>query len=237
VGDSLEVGTGPYLRGELAGRSVTIDAETGRPSADGLGVLRARLERSHAIVVFDLGTNDDPARPGALGGNLTAARQAAGGRCLVVATVERPPLNGVTDAGLNRVVRSFARGSPNVRLVDWHRAVSREPSLLSADRVHATPAGYALRARLVAAAVDDCAPVGAAPRPRNARPPRAEAEPGPPQARPGGILLGLLDVRGIAGTSPLVVLARGVASVVAEAERPIVDAVTPPAPEPVLGGR
>jgi hypothetical protein len=235
VGDSLEVGTGPHLRGELAGRGVTIDAETGRPSVEGLRVLRARLERSHRVVVFDLGTNDDPARPGTLAGNLAAARQVAGGRCLVVGTVERPPLNGVTDAGLNRVVRSFARGSPGVRLVDWHRAVSREPSLLSADRVHPTPAGYALRARLVATAVGDCAAVGAGPRPRHPTPP--ETEPGPAPARRGGFLLGLLDDRGIAGTSPLVVLARGVASVVAEAERPIVDAVTPPAPEPVLGER
>src|SRR5437764_6059498 len=74
VGDSLEVGTGPYLRRELAGIPLTIDARTSRPSPEGVRVLRARLRPGDQIVVFDMGTNDDPSNPGQLASDLAAAR-------------------------------------------------------------------------------------------------------------------------------------------------------------------
>ena len=48
VGDSLEVGTGPHLRRELPGVSVTADARIGRPSGEGVQVLGDRLLPSTA---------------------------------------------------------------------------------------------------------------------------------------------------------------------------------------------
>jgi hypothetical protein len=66
VGDSLEVGTSPYLRGLLHGIPLTVDAQTSRPSSTGVEVLRSRLQSGDPVVVFDLGTNDDPAQPQAL---------------------------------------------------------------------------------------------------------------------------------------------------------------------------
>ena len=159
VGDSLGVGTGPYLRQQLDGVPVTLDAEVGRPSGVGLDVLSSKISSADDVVVFDLGTNDDPANPGALAADLRAARQVAGDRCLVVATLNRPPLNGVSVDGLNRAVTSFAGRDPNAQLVDWHAAAASDPGLL-VDGVHTDADGYALRAKLFAQAVGSCGGLG-----------------------------------------------------------------------------
>src|SRR5215218_9719837 len=58
IGDSLEVGSGPYLRNVLPG--VSVDAEKGRTSNEGVRVLAQRLDPSVGVIVFPLGTNDSP---------------------------------------------------------------------------------------------------------------------------------------------------------------------------------
>ena len=143
VGDSLEVGTGPHLRRELAPTPVTIDAKTSRPSSVGLGVLAKELRPGHRVVVFDLGVNDDPSQPGLLARNLEAVRKRVGDRCLVVSTLSRPPLNGVTIDGMNRVITDFVSATPGAQLFDWHDATESDPSLLGPDRLHPGGAGYA----------------------------------------------------------------------------------------------
>jgi lysophospholipase L1-like esterase len=231
VGDSLEVGTGPHLKRELAGERVTVDASTGRPSGEGLRVLAARLRPEHDVLVFDIGVNDDPSQPGALASDLAAARRAAGKRCMVVATVERPALNGVNVDGLNQAVESFARSDPNAQLVDWQGAVRGRRGLLNPDGVHPTPAGYALRGRLVAEAVQACiaggAPSGGAPEPEPA--PRL----GPVPRRPL-----LLSWSGLARTSPVAGVLAAIEGALG-AVRGAADGATArlgPAGEPVLGG-
>jgi hypothetical protein len=156
VGDSLGVGTVPYLRSELPGVTIDDDSEIGRPSSVGLPILKSKMSANPDVVVFDLGTNDDPANPDALASDLAAARQIAGSRCMVMATLNRPPLNGVSVDGLNRAVTSFASADGNVALVDWHGHVQANPSLLISDGVHPTPTGYALRSKLFAAAIRSC---------------------------------------------------------------------------------
>ncbi len=183
VGDSLEVGTSPYLRGLLHGIPLTVDAQTNRPSSTGVAILRSRLQSGDQVVVFDLGTNDDPAQPQALAADLAAVRSIVGGRCVVVATLNRPPYNGVSIAGLNGAVRDFAVGSQPTQLVDWRAAALANPGLLGSDGVHASSAGYAMRAQLVAQRILNCfagnaavpsatgAPEGELPRPTRAPPP------------------------------------------------------------------
>ncbi len=156
VGDSLGVGTVPYLRSELDGVTIDDDSEIGRPSSVALPILQSKMAANPDVVVFDLGTNDDPANPDALASDLTSARQIAGSRCMVIATLNRPPLNGVPVNGLNQAVTSFAAADGNVALVDWHARVQAGPSLLISDGVHPTPEGYALRAKLFAAAIRSC---------------------------------------------------------------------------------
>ena len=161
VGDSLGVGTSPYLEQRLGAGEVEADVVTGRPSGAGVDVLASLLGPEHEVVVFDLGTNDDPAAPEALAAVLAAAAGLADGRCLVVATLNRPPLNGVPVDGLNRAVTSFASRSPNVALVDWHGAASADPGLLT-DGVHSDADGYAARATLFADAIASCSSIGGA---------------------------------------------------------------------------
>jgi hypothetical protein len=156
VGDSLGVGTVPYLRSALPTVTIDDDSEIGRPSSVGLPILEQKMSADPDVVVFDLGTNDDTANPSALASDLASARQIAGSRCMVIATLNRPPLNGVPVTGLNRAVTSFAAADGNVALVDWHARAEADPSLLISDGVHPTPEGYALRAKLFAAAIRSC---------------------------------------------------------------------------------
>jgi hypothetical protein len=142
IGDSLEVGSGPYLRGALPG--VRVDAEKGRTSSQGVRVLASRLSPSDQVIVFPLGTNDSLSNPGALAADLAAVRQLAGDRCIVVATIARPPVGRVSVAGLNRVVEQFA-AQTGAQVADWQTVVRSIPSLLGRDRVHATGEGYSLR--------------------------------------------------------------------------------------------
>jgi len=176
VGDSLEVGSAPYLRQALGGVALDVDAEPGRTSGQGLRVLARRLRPEHGAVVFPLGTNDSGAD--AFAANLEAARGLAGGRCLVVATIARPPLRGSPARPLNRVVGRFAaRGS--VQVADWRSAAVSTPGVLGRDRLHATGRGYALRASLLAGAVQACLVGGVAggipaPEDPDAKPPADE---------------------------------------------------------------
>lgn len=188
VGDSLEVGTGPRLGTELPGVGLAVDARNGRRSDQGLRVLRAKLSPADDVVVFDLGTNDTS--PAGFAANLAAAAREVGDRCLVVATVPRPALNAV--------LRRLAAARPATAVVDWRRAAASAPGLLARDRIHATGAGYAARARLVARAVRSCtstapvpdalpAPAPVAPEPAPRAAPVAPARPRAP--RPTGFEL------------------------------------------------
>ncbi len=193
VGDSLEVGTSPYLRGLLGGIPLTVDAQTSRPSSTGVAILRSRLQSADQVVVFDLGTNDDPAQPEALANDLAAVRSIAGDRCVVVATLNRPPYNGVSIDGLNGAVRAFAAGSPPAQLVDWRGAALANPGLLGPDGVHAKGPGYSTRAQLIAQGILGClsgaagAPAGAA----TAAEPRFHPRPPPPPPKVDWGRLGL----------------------------------------------
>jgi lysophospholipase L1-like esterase len=223
VGDSLEVGTGPHLKRELAGREVQVDARTGRPSPEGLQVLRSLLRPGHKVVVFDLGTNDDPSRPAVLRANLAGALSLAGDRCLVISTLRRPPLNGVPVDAMNAEIERL-RAVPNVIVVDWHGFTEERPSLIGPDGVHATPEGYVQRAAEMANGVELCGDLDKIKPPRVKRQaPRPQSQ---PRARPLRLNLGL---------GPLgEFIAEAVARVEAATEA-VAAVLLPEPPEPVLG--
>jgi hypothetical protein len=186
VGDSLDVVTMPYLRPALGPLGLEADSRVGRSSSEGLRVLASRLRWYHNVVVFDLGTNDPPSDPARLAGDLAAARKLTGHRCLVVATISRPPLHGASVDGVNRVVREFAARSRFVRLVDWRGFALSHPGLIRADGVHASRDGYRARAALLARGVYGC--VDALTAPRSPPPPPTPPPPTPPpprEAKPG----------------------------------------------------
>ena len=161
VGDSLAVGMASDLRTALDGWRMWVDARVGRPLAEGMGVLDAApIPSSGAVVAVSLFTNDGP-------GNLTALEAAvrhsvalAGPHgCALWATIQRPPLAGVSYAAANALLERLA-GDPSLSgrlvVVPWAREVAAHPELLAGDHVHGTAAGYAERARLYAQAARSC---------------------------------------------------------------------------------
>jgi lysophospholipase L1-like esterase len=155
VGDSLGEGTAPYLKQQLPGTPIHSEVQTSETSAAGLEVLRSAISTSDAVVVFALGTNDDPSAQSTYADTLAQAAAIAGGRCLIVPTIVRPPVGGVSYDGLNNTIRHLAATNFNVEVVDWAREISANPKLL-VDGVHVTADGYAFRAQLIAQAVDSC---------------------------------------------------------------------------------
>jgi len=156
IGDSLAVGMADGLRAALPGWRVRVDGKISRPLAEGMRILGAQADVP-AIVALSLFTNDDPSATSALEQAVRATATRPGG-CAVWATIARPPYNGVSYAAANRVLERLASDPRlRLRLVDWAAAVARSPSLVAGDGVHATPDGYALRARLYADAIRSCA--------------------------------------------------------------------------------
>ena len=234
IGDSLQVGTGPYLEQQLGAIPVESDDRQSRRSAEGLEALRARLSPEHTVVVFDMGTNDDPSNPEAFYANLQAARAATGDRCLVVATVLRPPYNGFSVDAMNAALERFALDNPGVQLVDWYGVATSTSGILYDDGVHARPEGYALRGRLIADAVRSCGGRGGAATgiPAPARRARSAPPPAPRPEPPAEV-----DVR-IEPPAPLLAIAgavRHAATLVSAAGRDARQAAGMEPPEPVLG--
>jgi hypothetical protein len=116
------------------------------------------------VIVFDAGTNDNPAYPEILAGRLQAVAQQIGGRCMVVPTIHGLTVNGVDSAGKNSVVREFAASRPGTQTPEWARAVATHPELMQSDHLHPVPAGADFRARLIARGVKDCLAQGSSSR-------------------------------------------------------------------------
>ena len=154
VGDSLNVGTEPYLREALDGWTVEAHDRVGRATLEGVWELESLASRLAPVVVVSLGTNDAEGSEAAFRRHvLDALRLIGPTRCVVWATIVR---DGEARDGFNAVLREIAAASPNVELVDWAKLVSDDGSLLAADRVHGTPDGYARRAEETARVVRAC---------------------------------------------------------------------------------
>jgi len=156
VGDSLEVLTSPYLKRYLPGIPLTVNAEGGYNSIQIFGLFQESFDPAQSVIVFDAGTNDNPAYPEILAGNLDKVAGTVGDRCLVVPTIHGFTVDGVDNTGKNRVVRSFAANHPTTQVPDWARAVEMHPELMQSDDLHPIPEGADLRARMIARGVKAC---------------------------------------------------------------------------------
>lgn len=156
VGDSLAEARADLLPAALPGWRVRTDAKWGRPLAEGMRILAAAATPP-AILAISLFTNDDPADVDALQAAVRTTASRPGG-CAVWATIVAPPFEGVSHDAANALLRRLERDPAlELELVDWERAVERDPSLMSADEVHASPKGYRARARMYAEAIRACA--------------------------------------------------------------------------------
>jgi lysophospholipase L1-like esterase len=176
VGDSLAELTSPYLRRYLPSVPITVNAVGGSNSYQIYELFEESYDPSQSVIVFDAGTNDNPAYPQILAENLTKVTETIGDRCMVVPTIHGFTVNGVDNSGKNRVVREFAASRPGTQTPDWAGAVAAHPELMQADGLHPIPAGADLRARLIAQGVLGCL---AGESTRSASPAREETRPRP----------------------------------------------------------
>ncbi|HEX7245958.1 MAG TPA: hypothetical protein VF245_10365 [Solirubrobacterales bacterium] len=163
VGDSLEVLTSPYLQRHLPGVALTVNAEGGYNSNQIRELFEESYDPSQSVIVFDAGTNDNPAYPQILAENLTAVAGAIGDRCMVVPTIHGFTVNGIDNTGKNEAVHAFAASRPGTQVPDWAGAIAVHPELLQSDGLHPTPEGADLRARLIAHGVEACLAYGSTP--------------------------------------------------------------------------
>jgi hypothetical protein len=156
VGDSLEELTSPYLQHLLPGVPITVNAVGGSNSFQIFDLFQESYEPSDSVIVFDAGTNDDPEYPQILAENLKKVAATVGGRCLVVPTIHGFTVNGVDNAGKNRVVAEFAASRPGTQTPDWAGFVHTHPQLMQSDGLHPIEAGAEARAELIAAGISRC---------------------------------------------------------------------------------
>jgi hypothetical protein len=181
VGDSLEELTSPYLSRYLPGVELVVNAKGGYNSYQIFDLFKESYEPSDLVIVFDAGTNDNPAYPQILAGNLAKVAAIVGNRCMVVPTIHGLHPGGVSDAGKNRAVAEFAASRPGTQVPDWAAVVATHPELMQADDLHPIAAGADYRAQLIAQGVEGClayeqARASAPPEPA-AGEPRPEVEP------------------------------------------------------------
>jgi hypothetical protein len=179
VGDSLEELTSPYLEKYLPGVPLTINAVGGYNSFQIFDLFQESYDPSQSVIVFDAGTNDNPAYPEILAENLGKVAATVGDRCMVVPTIHGLTVNGIDNTGKNRVVAAFAASRPGTQVPDWARAEETHPELMQADDLHPTAAGADLRARLIARGVRACLGIATA----SQRKPALESGPNLPPAR------------------------------------------------------
>jgi len=152
VGDSLAVGTLPFLGPMLGGRNVVSAARNGITTPQGMRLVRMELRAvTPKTVVISLGTNDgsDPKRFAnrvRRTMNLLPANA-----CVIWATIIRPPRKG-DYRGLNRVLHAAKRRDPRIVVVDWEHAVTGGAVYLP-DGLHADEAGYRYRSAMIADAL------------------------------------------------------------------------------------
>jgi hypothetical protein len=156
-GDSLAVGTAPYIPRALRRWRVTQSTAISRHAFEGAAVMRAYGRRLPRVIHVSLGTNDDPRNLSGFRAAIRAVMAVAGPRrCVVWANIVRPAVAGASYAGYNRVLAQESRPRKNLRVVDWARMVRENPHWLAGDGVHVSATGYQYRARRVARSVRRC---------------------------------------------------------------------------------
>jgi hypothetical protein len=156
-GDSLAVGTAPYLPRALRRWRVIQSTAISRHAFEGPAVMRAFGRSLPRVIHISLGTNDDPRQVSTFRSAIRSVMQVAGPRrCVVWANIVRPPVAGASYAGFNRALAEESRPRENLRVVNWARMVRQNPGWLAADGVHVTASAYQIRASAVARSVRRC---------------------------------------------------------------------------------
>lgn len=156
-GDSLTVGTGAYLPLFLPGWSIRESAGINRHADEGPADVRSLSSSLPRVLVISLGANDDPGAVEKFAADVRRIATTAGrNRCVIWSTVVRPPYNGVSYEGYNRVLRSAPARFANFHVFDWQALARKHPRWFGSDAVHPGPDGYRARAAALARLIRSC---------------------------------------------------------------------------------
>lgn len=157
VGDSLTVGTRPYLHHWLGRWHIHTVASISKQVTEGPGTLRAFGSRLPRVIFVNLGTNGDPRAVSLFRRQIVRTMHIAGPRrCVVWASIVRPPVAGRSYHDLNRALADEARKRRNLILFRWVKLARRHPSWFGPDHVHVTASAYNIRARAMARTIRSC---------------------------------------------------------------------------------
>ncbi len=156
-GDSLAVGTQPYIPGYLPKWSVQQSASISRHAPEGPAILRSFGKSLPRVIVMSLGTNDDPNAVSTFRQAIRDTMSIAGPRrCVVWVNIVRPPVGGTSYAGYNKALADESKARDNLRVVNWVKMASEHPEWFGGEAVHPTATGYKERARVIAKSVKNC---------------------------------------------------------------------------------
>jgi lysophospholipase L1-like esterase len=153
VGDSLAVGTLPYLGPMLGGRNIVAATKNGITTPQGMKLVRRKLRLvTPKTVVISLGTNDGSDAKRFADRVRRTMSLLPENACVVWSTIIRPKRKGAY-RGLNRVLHQAKRRDPRIVVVDWEHAVTGGAVFLP-DGLHADEAGYRYRSAMIADAIE-----------------------------------------------------------------------------------
>jgi len=153
LGDSLSVGTAPYLQSRLHGYRIARRHDVGLHAYDAASIVASRSSLPSVLVV-SAGTNDDPRIVSTFWRAVSRIVTAAGpDRCVVWPLIVRPPAVGATYDGFNRALSRVAARHRTLVVVNWVGMVRNHPWWLSDDGVHVGVAGYRARGAAIAEAI------------------------------------------------------------------------------------
>ena len=146
IGDSILDGGRDAVAGALVGWTLTIDAEVGRPSSQGILPATEAAGEGADVVVIELGTNDSS--PSDFRDHLIESLDLLRDVPLVVWQTTRGPEGDTTIASVNEAIREVVPRYPNTTIADWEAFVPADE--LMEDGIHPVEGSEHLESDLLA---------------------------------------------------------------------------------------